>query len=358
MSYYLKSGDAFWPTQEGVYDVRDSLPVGTYTVGIHPERGWFLKPVSDFEITGKIYGKTNHHAERILSTFASRPNTTGVLLNGEKGSGKTMLAKMVSEQARNNGISTLIINSPYCGDSFNNFIQSINEPCVIIFDEFEKVFDEEQQELTLTLLDGVYPSKKLFMLTVNDKYRVNQHMRNRPGRIFYMLDFKGLDADFIREYCNDRLDAKEHIEQIVRLTMMFDSFNFDMLKALVEEMNRYKETPNQVMEMLNAKPYDAGSTKHFVTVHHAGKEVTGSIYPQAIRGNPLAQDTISIHFDPNPEDDDSENIEIEINPTNLKRIDPEAGTFTYVLEEGTPNMTVLTFTRESYTKMYDWREAI
>jgi hypothetical protein len=66
----------------------------------------------------------------------------------------------------------------------------------------------------LTLLDGVFPSKKLFILTCNDKWRIDKHMRNRPGCIFYMLDFKGLDADFIREYCEDRLDAKEYIERI------------------------------------------------------------------------------------------------------------------------------------------------
>lgn len=359
MSFYLKDGDTLWPTKEGVYDVRPSLPVGTYTVG-SSLKGFYLKPITDFNITGKIYGKTTRHAERILQTFADRPNSTGVLLNGEKGSGKTMLAKMISQKAGEQGISTLVINTPFTGDGFNLFIQSIDEPCVIVFDEFEKVFDEKEQEATLTLLDGVYPSKKLFVLTVNDKYRVNQHMRNRPGRIFYMLDFKGLDADFIREYCLDNLKNRDHAEQVVRLTMMFDSFNFDMLKALVEEMNRYNETANQALEMLNAKPIDAGTTRHNVEVYMKGEKLKPEqISPRMIRGNPVAHDSLSFWIDPDPDDEDSDTFELEVTPDDLRKVEPEEGKFTFVVNEGKPDMAVLVFTREfgSVKSSYSWLDA-
>jgi len=366
MSFYLKTGEILWPTRDGVYDVREELPVGTYTVGNHPEKGWYLKPITDFNITGKIYGKTTSRAERIMNTFDERPNSTGVLLTGEKGSGKTMLAKMISQKAAERSISTLVINTPYCGDSFNTFIQSIDEPCVILFDEFEKVFDEKEQEATLTLLDGVYPSKKLFVLTVNDKYRVNSHMQNRPGRIFYMLEYKGLDKEFIEEYCNDNLINKEYIPQIVRLTLLFDSFNFDMLKALVEEMNRYNESPNQAMEMLNAKPFNAGSVRHHVACYIDDKEVKEGFWPTQIRGNPIAQDSLEFYLDRDVpgtggEDEDAENERLEfiVQQNHLKKIDPEAGTFTYVLNDGQPNRAVLIFTRENYAKTtYNYMDAI
>ena len=359
MSYYLKSGDMLWPTKQGRFDVRDALPVGTYTVGADPEKGWYLKPITDFEITGKIYGNTVDRADRILNTFHERPNTTGVLLNGEKGSGKTMLAKMISQKAAAQGISTLVINTPFCGDSFNTFIQEIDEPCVIVFDEFEKVFDDKEQEATLTLLDGVYPTKKLFILTVNDKYRVSNHMRNRPGRIFYNIEYKGLDNSFIEEYCNDCLNQKEYIQQIIRLTTMFDSFNFDMLKALVEEMNRYKETPNQAMEMLNAKPFDAGSVKHHVSVFVNGKEVNSdNIHPASIRGNPISQDELDLSVDLSPDNDNSRYTNYVLTQRDLKKIDPDAGTFTYMLNEGKSNATVFVFTRENKNKTtYNWMDA-
>jgi hypothetical protein len=355
MTFYLKEGDILWPTPENALDIREKLPVGTYAVGAHPMKGFYLRPITDFDISGKIYGKTTNHAQRILNTFMSRPNTTGVLLNGEKGSGKTMLAKLISQIAGQQGISTLVINSPYHGDVFNTFIQSIDEPCIIVFDEFEKVFDEKQQEAILTLLDGVFPTKKLFILTANDKYKVNMQMRNRPGRIFYMIDYKGLDAQFIEEYCNDNLNNKTHIAQVCRLTLLFDSFNFDMLKALVEEMNRYDESPKQAMEMLNAKPYDAGRTKHFIECVYQGKKVAaGQIYPSAINGNPIAQEEIEIQLEiPTGEkdsdgDDETDSVYLEVTPQHLKKIDMEMGQFTYVVNEGTPEMAVLVFTRESY----------
>jgi len=348
MSFYLKRGPTFWPKHDGELDLRDKLPTGTYTVRVSLE-GFYLEESDDFKLSGKIYGKTPRQADRILSTFNDRPNSTGVLLNGEKGSGKTMLAKMIANKGAEQGISTLIVNTAYKGDAFNAFMQAITEPVIVIFDEFEKVYNDEDQEAILTLMDGVYPSKKMFILTVNDKYKVNSHMRNRPGRIFYMIEYKGLDTEFIREYCQDNLNNKEYIEQVCRLTLLFDSFNFDMLKALIEEMNRYNESPNQAMEMLNAKPYDAGSTKHHVEIHMGGKKLDNDTYwPSVIRGNPIAQQSLEFTVDPNPDDENVAQIEMEITQQMLKKINAEEGTFTYVVNEGTPEMAVIVIKRESY----------
>lgn len=359
MSSYLKKGQTFWPTPAAAIDLRATLPVGTYTVR-HCIEGFYLEISDEFALKGKIYGKAPQQSRRILNTFLDRPNTTGVLLNGEKGSGKTMLAKVISQQAAEMGISTLIINSSFCGDGFNSFMQSILEPVVVIFDEFEKVYDDKEQEAVLTLMDGVYPSKKLFILTVNDKYKVNGHMRNRPGRLFYMIEYKGLDSDFIREYCRDELNNKTYIDQVARLTLLFDSFNFDMLKALVEEMNRYDESPQQAMEMLNAKPYDAGSARHNVEVFIAGKKVPqNQVYPSVIRGNPLANDDLEFSIDPDPNNGGVDNISVEVKQSMLKKIDAEAGTFTYVYNEGQPGMIVFQISREPISRApaYSWLDA-
>jgi hypothetical protein len=62
-----------------------------------------------------------------------------------------------------------------------------------------KMEKQEQIIMMLTLLDSVYPSKKLFWLTCNDKWRVNFNMKNHPSRVYYMLDFGGLDETFMRE---------------------------------------------------------------------------------------------------------------------------------------------------------------
>lgn len=265
-SYYLKQGDVYKVINSKAIDIHDDLPVGTYTVGQDPMTGeFFLKSVEDFNLSGKVYGDANKTADRIFRTFQARDNSTGCLLVGEKGSGKTMTAKRLSIIARNEfNYPTILINQPLCGEGFNTFIQRINTPAVVIFDEFEKVYDSDDQESMLTLLDGTYPSKKLFVLTCNDKYRIDRHMNNRPGRVFYSIEYKGIAAEFIREYCNDQLkdELKAHIEDIVNLSLMFRAFNFDMLKAIVEDMNRYNETPREVVQYLNCRP-DTDSSQQF-----------------------------------------------------------------------------------------------
>jgi hypothetical protein len=157
--------------------------------------------------------------------------------------------------------------------------------------------DTNEQQAVLTLLDGVFPSKKLFVLTCNDKYRIDEHMRNRPGRIYYLLDFAGLEVDFITEYCTDNLNDKGQIESVCRVSTMFAEFNFDMLKALVEEMNRYGESAQEAMKMLNAKPQTDDSGRYNVEFKINGVVVPeASFEPTVWDGNPLARERFSIEF--------------------------------------------------------------
>jgi hypothetical protein len=153
-------------------------------------------------------------------------------------------------------------------------------------------------------------------------------MRNRPGRIFYLLDFKGLDQVFIREYCEDNLVNKQYIDQICSLTSLFGEFNFDMLKALVEEMNRYNETPTEALEMLNAKPeYDEGA-KYEIKLVNGGKEIS-AVFPDIWRGNPLAVKGVNVEYDPDPSDDDSEYVDLRFTPEHLINLNSQEGKFIF-----------------------------
>lgn len=259
MTFFIQNGDLFSPTP-GRDSMLETLPVGNYIV-VETMSGYKFQRVEAFSDPGRMYGNINKRAKRIMDTFIDRPRTTGVLLSGEKGSGKSQLARIVSRLGYENDMPTIIINNPFHGDAFNQLLATIEQPAIILMDEFEKVYSEnEYQEAVLTLLDGMMTSKKLFVLTVNNKYKVNEHMKNRPGRIYYALDFSGLEVEFIREYCEDNLKKLDEIENIVRISAMFKAFNFDMLKALVEEINRYGETAFEVIEMLNAKPFEPDLT--------------------------------------------------------------------------------------------------
>ena len=329
MSYFIRTGNMFRVASEEAMDLNKVLPVGNYTVKQDPMTGqFFLEIVDTFPQIGKLYGDTTRNADRILKTFMDRPNSTGVMLNGEKGSGKTLLAKTLSLEAAKMGVPTLIINTAFTGDAFNKFLQDIEQPTIILFDEFEKVYDNEDQERALTLLDGVFPSKKLFVITCNDKWRVNEHMRNRPGRIYYMLDFKGLTPEFITEYCEDVLINKAYIEKIVTIAALFDQFNFDMLKALVEEMNRYNETPQDALKMLNAKPEFNNKGSFDVKFFHKGAEIVEGLNEKQWGGNPLTQ-VVHVHYDLEPDNDDSDWESAVFTPNHITKVDAQEGRFTY-----------------------------
>lgn len=110
-THFVKRGNTFAPVDAASLVVIETLPVGTYTVGATPA-GFHFEQIDNFELPQKVYGDTIKNADRILATFADRPNATGVLLEGEKGSGKSMLLKEISIMGRALGMPTIVINSP------------------------------------------------------------------------------------------------------------------------------------------------------------------------------------------------------------------------------------------------------
>ena len=349
MAHFLKSGNTYKVASEEALDIHSTLPAGNYVIKVDMFENLYLEHIDSFNVSGKIYGDTLKNTDRIINTFWERPSSTGVMLTGEKGSGKTLLSKKISIELAKQAVPTIVINDAFTGEKFNTLLQTISQPCVILFDEFEKVYDKDEQEAILTLLDGVYSGKKLFILTCNDKWRVDQHMRNRPGRIFYMIDFTGLSQEFIVEYCEDNLKHKEHIDRICSLTNLFAEFNFDMLKALVEEMNRYNETPTQALEMLNAKPeYDDGA-KYEIVLISGGKELKKqAVSPDVWRGNPLAVKGIHIEYDTDPDDDNADWVDLRFTPENLINLNSQEGKFTF---ESKGARLILTRVRE---KTFDY----
>ena len=327
MSYFLRNGNSFRVTDENAIDLHKKLPVGNYVVKADPQGNLYLEQIDNFVRPSKVYGSCLKNTDRILRTFLSRSSGTGVMLTGEKGSGKTLLAKNLSMTAAEQDIPTIVINQPWRGDDFNKLIQDIDQPAIVLFDEFEKVYDRDEQEEMLTLLDGVFPTQKLFVLTCNDKWRVDKHMRNRPGRIYYMLDFKGLETEFIEEYCKDNLQAVEHTETICKIAQMFDQFNFDMLKALVEEMNRYGEDPREALAMLNAKPeFDEGS-EYEVVMKKNNQVVTADV---EWNGNPLGQHGVRIDYVSGvDEDGDTDWEQVVLSQAHLKEINIKNGKFVF-----------------------------
>jgi len=348
----LKIGDIYKVANEEAIKSFDKLPPQNYTIKYNEMvNEYFLEVIAPFRLPKKLYGDLVTKANRILATYYARPDVTGVLLEGTKGSGKTLLAKYVSHIALEDSIPTVVVNQPFSGDVFNQFIQGLGDNVIVIFDEFEKVYRPENQEKVLTLLDGVYPSKKLFFLTINSVQRIDGHLLNRPGRIYYKMSYGNLSSEFIREYCEDALDNKDNMEAIIIHAKVFSSFNFDMLQSVIEEMNRYKETFHEVLNVLNVDPKtNDGYTPYTV---HVDVDNTGPVQYGSSRFIDIQQPDIYLDVDdlsiPNPTEALKIEIEkctgINVESRHLVGVDMDNDTFTYETVCG-PLPVVITVQRQ------------
>lgn len=158
-------------------------------------------------------------------------------------------------------------------------------------------------------------------------------MRNRPGRIFYMLEFRGLDADFVDEYCTENLHNQENKEGVIRLASLFDEFNFDMLKAMVEEMNRYGETAQEVMSLLNTKPEYSESVDYDVTATMSGVPIDNDEWSDSSWcGNPMTKPMRFSYYEKDGGDDEEDSgswKDIRLTSKQLRSADGRNGKFVF-----------------------------
>lgn len=305
--------------ESGVYRLKQSMT------------GLYLEKIEDnYLLPPKIYGNPMPRADRILQTWRERKKNTGLLLSGDKGSGKTLLSQILCNKGiAEDEAAVVLISLPIAGQDLTDLLAEIKRPLIICIDEFEKIYNREKsdvQKAMLTMMDGSNLNGALFVLTVNDQWAIDSHMLNRPGRIYYHYRYAGLDEEFIRSYCEDKLDDKTKIDDIIALTVLIDSFSFDILQAIVEELNRYNEPVGDVLKHLNIKTYGSESedkTKFVFNIYDSnGNDIT-SVYNKLddqITAHPMRvplRYPIALNLDDTFIDDDDEIIMNKL-PTGFK----------------------------------------
>jgi len=224
--------------------LKDTFSPGVYVIKQDMSGLFLQKDMDKFDMPERIYGSTNRRAEKIMNTFSQREGTTGVLLTGVKGAGKTFLMKKVGNLAIEAGLPVILVNDPYTGSDFISFLNSFGE-CVIIFDEFAKNYKrnggENGQESLLTLFDGVSSGKRIIMLSENNSYDISHLYKDRPSRVYYAYRYEKIEKDMVKEYCEDNLVNKDFTSKILLLSDRSYEFSFDILQSVVEECNRYPD---------------------------------------------------------------------------------------------------------------------
>lgn len=248
-------------------EVFDTLPIGSYYVNFSKTQGFFLTETPAISIgEDKVYGDTEAKVEKILTRFEARDRSLGVILSGEKGTGKSLFTRVLTQRAMTKGMATIIVNNYIPGIA--SFIESIEQEVLVLFDEFDKTVGgrgddaEARQTEFLTLFDGIVQGKRLYTIVCNNIYRLSEYLINRPGRFHYHLIFKNLSEEAIREYMLDKLEidpkkADAEIGKIIAFSNIMH-LTYDHLRAIAEELN-FGSTFEEALDILNISNTDMRS---------------------------------------------------------------------------------------------------
>ena len=216
----------------------EKIPSQVYYVRREENRGFFLLKRSELKIKeDKIYGVHMQKCKKVLDSFRKFERHLGLILSGDKGIGKSLFARLLSYISTKNGYPVLIIDRPYGG--LGDFLESIEQECIVLFDEFDKIFGMEEQNDLLSMFDGMSAGKKLFVITCNELSYLSEFMINRPGRFHYHFRFEYPSAKEVREYLEDNLPECYHSQiQDVIIFSRKTKLNYDCLRAIAFELSQ------------------------------------------------------------------------------------------------------------------------
>lgn len=266
---FLRRGSLYSQTESN-FTVSPTLDEGIYNIHQNPLTGEiFLERISDeFHFGFKLYGIDETLVTHVLDTYNKQETkrNIGVLLNGAKGTGKTVTAKLLANRL---GLPVILVNGPMQG--LAEFLASIPHDCVFFFDEFEKNFkvncnDDNNEncagEDLLSIMDGVYNSDHchIFLLTTNE-LKINDNLLSRPSRIRYLKSFgEVIDRKILEEFVKDNLKYDEFYDEIMDFVDSLTIATIDIVKSIVEEVNLHKCHVSEFKDIFNVK-----EAKYFYT---------------------------------------------------------------------------------------------
>lgn len=207
--------------------------------------------MSYFEEDGLLSLPAKVYTTKSDNVFIKRVNTyfqktsklsTGVMLSGIKGTGKTVMAKVI---AKNSNLPIIVVDEDYPTGRINDFFRKFETPVTIIFDEVDKHWDTED---LLGWLDGVQTNaKKLVLFTCNNEDRVNDYLKDRCSRVRYIRHFEANDnARFLREILRDKGIAEDKIEDTYTFIVNnFGLLSIDNILSFIDEKLLFLELSNE-----------------------------------------------------------------------------------------------------------------
>jgi SpoVK/Ycf46/Vps4 family AAA+-type ATPase len=262
MAEFIKLGDKIISKPKGLdYELENSK---VYNLKYNRYEG-----MSYFEEDGSLNLPSKVYSTDEDKIFIKRVNTyfektdklsTGVMLSGVKGTGKTVMAKVI---AQNSNLPVIVVDEDFPTGRINDFFRKFSTPVAVIFDEVDKHWNTEE---LLGWLDGVQTNaKKLVLFTCNNENNISEFLQNRCSRIRYKRHFEANDnARFLKEILKDKGIALNEIENTYNFIVNnFRLLSIDNILSFIDEKIMFPELSNAVIaqdmniELKNSKPIES-----------------------------------------------------------------------------------------------------
>lgn len=233
---WLQDGNVFSQDSATTVSHPEGLPKGIYEVKVSMTGFYLSKIAESFTFDYKLYGLNQKFIDYVLRTYENTTGNLGVLLDGIKGTGKTVVAKELCNRLQLPVVLVQSMGSDTNSKLIKYLSTSIDFDCIFFFDEYEKEFKNSSD--VLSFMDGTYNSiyRKVFLLTTNE-LNVDPNLLGRPSRIRYKKSFSNLSEEVTREILNDILEDKTAIEKVIELTHSMNIITIDLIKAIATEIN-------------------------------------------------------------------------------------------------------------------------
>jgi SpoVK/Ycf46/Vps4 family AAA+-type ATPase len=223
------------------------LPRGVYKIMVDPYENLYLSHIQEkFTFPYKVYGIERSFIDRVKKSWKYTTGNMGVVLNGLKGTGKTVTAEIIC-----NEVELPVIIVPFHHAKLVSFLNDIQQDVIILIDEYEKIYDGYKTSL-LSIMDGALNTqhRMMFLMTTND-LDIDRNLLQRPSRVRYVKMFTDMSLEVIMEVVDDLLEYEEYREETIQFISELPIITMDLVKSVIQEVNIHQQTPYVFKEVFN-----------------------------------------------------------------------------------------------------------
>lgn len=224
----------------------DLTPGIVYNINVDRYTGAIsLEETSSLSLPSKVYctQRDERFIDKVINSYnLSESGFTGVMLAGLKGSGKTVMAKVIANKS---GLPIINIDKSIRPYILRNLVEKLGDTSVcFLFDELDKILEDYDDSVLLQVLDGSdTKGKHMILFTCNDDNKISEYLIDRCSRIRYWRKFDEMSPSLIMEVLNDKLNDKKEVKSLTDFIKdNFEVCSFDNIVSFVKEANNYPTT--------------------------------------------------------------------------------------------------------------------